>query len=233
MVGAKEQGGQSMNDDREIVLARLRDALSERPPVARYPHVDDYRDVLPGVGETRAEWIGAFARRCTQLHTEFLRCDEGSLEPTLRDLAARHGWQRCAFHPGEDTSRAAALLGLDALAIGPGYDAQRLEACDVGITGCDALVAESGSVLMTSLTAGGRALSILPPHHLVLARASQLVRDLPAAMERVNGPDGIRRASLAMLHTGPSRTGDIERKIVLGAHGPKKMTVVLLESRHS
>ena len=52
-------------------------------------------------------------------------------------------------------------------------------------------------------------------------------RPSSAAMERVNGPDGIRRASLAMLHTGPSRTGDIERKIVLGAHGPCRVHLIL------
>jgi L-lactate dehydrogenase complex protein LldG len=219
-----------MKDDREMVFARIRDALAERPPAHRYPYTNDYRDVLPSVGDGMEEWIDSFARRSGQLNTEFIRCDESGFDATIRGLVSLHGWKNSAYHPGEWTRRVVDILGVEALEIRRDYDAQALEACDVGITGCDALVAETGSVLMTTLTAGGRALSILPPHHLVIAETSQVLRDLPAAMERVGGPEGVCRATLAMLHTGPSRTGDIERKIVLGAHGPKKMTVVLVES---
>jgi L-lactate dehydrogenase complex protein LldG len=101
-----------------------------------------------------------------------------------------------------------------------------LETCDAGVTECDALVAQTGSALVTSRSAGGRALSVLPPHHVVLARREQLVGDLTDALALVNRKYAPNFPSMISLITGPSRTGDIERILVLGAHGPKKLTVL-------
>ena len=109
-----------------------------------------------------------------------------------------------------------------------GYDVHTLERCDVGITTCDALVAQTGTLVVTSRSSGGRALSVLPPHHLVIARRDQLVPDLPAAFELIQKRYGADYPSMISLVTGPSRTGDIERILVLGAHGPKKLTVVMV-----
>jgi L-lactate dehydrogenase complex protein LldG len=68
---------------------------------------------------------------------------------------------------------------------------------------------------------------VLPPHHVVLARRDQLVSDLTAAFQRVEALHGQNWPSMISLVTGPSRTGDIERILVLGAHGPKKLTVLM------
>ena len=90
----------------------------------------------------------------------------------------------------------------------------------------NALVAQTGSVLVTSRSAGGRALSVLPPHHVVLARREQLVADLPAAFALLKRKYAESYPSMISFITGPSRTGDIERILVLGAHGPKKLTIL-------
>jgi len=103
-----------------------------------------------------------------------------------------------------------------------------LESCDAGITECDALVAQTGSVLVTSRSAGGRALSVLPPHHVVLARREQLLSDLPEAFSLLKAKYASDYPSFISFITGPSRTGDIERILVLGAHGPKKLTILCL-----
>jgi L-lactate dehydrogenase complex protein LldG len=84
-------------------------------------------------------------------------------------------------------------------------------------------------VLLTTRSAGGRALSILPPHHVVLATSDQLIADLPSAMRLLKSRYGDDLPSMICLETGPSRTGDIERILVLGAHGPKKLTVIMVE----
>jgi L-lactate dehydrogenase complex protein LldG len=84
-------------------------------------------------------------------------------------------------------------------------------------------------LLITSRSAGGRALSVLPPHHLVLARRSQMVADLPDAFQLLKKKYGGNYPSLISLVTGPSRTGDIERILVLGAHGPKKLTIICVD----
>ena len=80
-------------------------------------------------------------------------------------------------------------------------------------------------VVVTSRSAGGRALSVLPPHHVVLARREQLVPDLPAAFALLKPKYGANYPSMISFITGPSRTGDIERILVLGAHGPKHFTI--------
>ena len=77
-------------------------------------------------------------------------------------------------------------------------------------------------------SSGGRALSVLPPHHVVIATREQLVPDLAAAYERLAAKYAGNYPSFISFITGPSRTGDIERILVLGAHGPKKLTVLLL-----
>jgi L-lactate dehydrogenase complex protein LldG len=114
------------------------------------------------------------------------------------------------------------------LTLHEGYDVRELEQCDAGITECDALIAQTGSVLLTARSGGGRALSVLPPHHVVIARREQLVPDLPAAyalLQEKYGPHGW--PGMMTFITGPSRTADIERILVLGAHGPKQLTVIL------
>jgi L-lactate dehydrogenase complex protein LldG len=103
-----------------------------------------------------------------------------------------------------------------------------LEKVSAGITGCDALIAQTGSVLLTAQSAGGRALSVLPVHHVVIATSAQLVADLPAAFEVLEHKYAPNFPSFMTFITGPSRTGDIERVLVLGAHGPRKLTVILI-----
>jgi L-lactate dehydrogenase complex protein LldG len=98
----------------------------------------------------------------------------------------------------------------------------------VGITACDALIAQTGSILLTAHSAGGRALSVLPPHHVVVAQSNQLVPDLPAAFELLQTKYRDHYPSFITFITGPSRTGDIERILVLGAHGPRVLTLILL-----
>ena len=90
---------------------------------------------------------------------------------------------------------------------------------------CLALIVQTGILLLDNSSAGERALSILPPHHLVVARREQLMEDLPVAMRAARRLD----SSMVSLNTGPCRTEDIKRVLVLGAHGPKTLTVVVLD----
>jgi L-lactate dehydrogenase complex protein LldG len=141
----------------------------------------------------------------------------------LRD---KENWQRVAGHTGDLTNAICPPLNLPLLRTDRAYDVTALEQCDAGISECDALIAQTGSVLVTNRSAGGRALSVLPPHHVVLARREQLVADLPAAFELLKQKYATNYPSMISFITGPSRTGDIERILVLGAHGPKKLTVI-------
>ena len=99
----------------------------------------------------------------------------------------------------------------------------------VGLTSCAALVARTGSVVVTPATASGRRLSIYPDQHIVLARPSQVVREIGDALRLVQSRYGNALPSMLSLTTGPSRTADIEKTLVLGAHGPRRLTLFLLE----
>lgn len=223
--------------ERENVFARIREALtvparrSGSPHGAeasgRLPTGTDHRRVLPAVGPGFDEWVACFARNAADLRAEFQLCpDAGELAVELTRLRDAAGWTRVASHRTSLTDAACAALGLPVLLTDSGYDPGELERCPVGITACDALIAQTGTVLVTSRSAGGRALNVLPPHHVVLATRDQLVPDLPAAFARLRDryPDGF--PSMISFVTGPSRTGDIERILVLGAHGPRRLTIL-------
>jgi L-lactate dehydrogenase complex protein LldG len=223
-------------DDRDLIFRRIREALQvRREHVAPYRDAAAYRAVLPVVGGSFDERVARFREWSERLNTEVVVCSRADFPKTMAALAATHAWKRAACHGAELARQALAAAGLDnaaALHIDDSgakpYDKDALEACDLGISACDALVAQTGSILLSSRSAGGRALSVLPPHHLAVATADQLLPDLPAAMALIRERYGRAMPSLVSLHTGPSRTGDIERTIVLGAHGPKKLTVVLI-----
>jgi L-lactate dehydrogenase complex protein LldG len=97
--------------------------------------------------------------------------------------------------------------------------------CDLGVTSCDCLVAQTGSVIVTTISAGGRTLSVLPPAHLVIARREQLVPDLATAMALLRKRYDKHWPSALSVITGPSRTADIEKILVMGAHGPKRLAL--------
>jgi len=97
----------------------------------------------------------------------------------------------------------------------------------LGVTTCESLVAESGTVLV-SAGISGRAPSVLPPIHLVIATADQLVADIDTSIERLRTRYPDLLPSTMSWITGPSRTADIEKILVLGAHGPKRLAVLLL-----
>ena len=96
---------------------------------------------------------------------------------------------------------------------------------DLGVTGCDCLLARTGSIAISTRSAGGRALSVLPPVHLVIARRDQLVPDLTAALALWHQRYDRHWPSNLCVITGPSRTGDIEKILVMGAHGPKRLAI--------
>lgn len=225
--------------ERDKILGRIREALrhpAHRPGVhAHGPSTElNGRDPstrqrwLPPGGETFEEQIERFGQASVELKTDFhLFGSSTELHAALRQLRDVEGWKRIATHQGRLCTPASDALGLPTLTTDKGYDVNELEACDASITECDALVAQTGSVLVTNRSAGGRGLSILPPHHVVLAHRNQLVRDLAAALDLIKQTYGPQFPSMISFVTGPSRTGDIERILVLGAHGPRRLSVFM------
>ena len=223
-----------MMTEREKILGRIREALKAPAPFpgshgpAPTPANDSTpRRWLPKVGENFDEQLALFARNAAGLKADFqLLNSAAEMREALVRLRDAENWKRAACHTGELTNAACPALYLPLLHTDRAYDVHELEACDAGISECDALIAQTGTVLVTNRSAGGRALSVLPPHHVVLARRDQLLADLPTAFELLKKKYAANYPSMISFITGPSRTGDIERILVLGAHGPKKLTIL-------
>lgn len=103
----------------------------------------------------------------------------------------------------------------------------RAEAGDaVSLTPCLAAVAETGTLMLASGAETPTTLNFLPDTHIVILRAAQVVASYEDGWDLVRGRGAMPRT--VNLVTGPSRTGDIEQRIQLGAHGPRRLHVVLL-----
>ncbi|HVP44440.1 MAG TPA: LUD domain-containing protein [Terriglobales bacterium] len=100
------------------------------------------------------------------------------------------------------------------------------EGSEATVTECELLVALTGSIVVSS-ACGGRGASIVAPCHIVVARLEQLVPDLETALARVHEMGLDAKNSFVGLITGSSRTADIEKILVLGAHGPRRLVLVV------
>jgi L-lactate dehydrogenase complex protein LldG len=99
---------------------------------------------------------------------------------------------------------------------------------EFGITGCEFLIAHTGSVMVSSAQKGGRQMFVYPPVHIVIANKNQLVGYLEEAYLGISEKYKDILPSHIALITGPSRTADIEKTLVLGAHGPRELRVFLI-----
>jgi L-lactate dehydrogenase complex protein LldG len=94
---------------------------------------------------------------------------------------------------------------------------------DVGITGADFAVAATGSVALSS--SFGRLATLLPFHHIIILKASQILPDLEDLYAKLGS---LELPSAWGMHTGPSKSADIEQTMALGVHGPGKVDVIVI-----
>lgn len=104
----------------------------------------------------------------------------------------------------------------------------------VGLSAAFAGVAETATLMLTSGPGGPSTVNFLPETHMVLLPASRVVGPLEDAWSRLraHGPKPLAGAAMPRtvnFITGPSRTGDIEQKILMGAHGPRRLHILLVE----
>lgn len=214
---------------RDKILQKLRAAAPaekmESAPLQ--PDTAYFQDTLD---EPRPALINQFAARLRALHGEFFEAaDESEAADILLDLFDSLDGGACVVQ--QHDSIAAVLARNEKLAVrcevlAETLDGHRFAEFPAGLSVADFLVARTGSVVLRNVSAGGRRLSVLPPVHIVLAWQNQLVPSLDAALQS----EQLARTewSHATIITGPSRTADIQKNLVLGAHGPKRLIVILI-----
>ena len=237
---------------RDEMLDRIREALG-RPPgspaAVPSPEADlpELGDVLPPIQpsqlvakfEEELEKVAGCAHRAATLQ---------ELEETLRRLLAASGVDSVVV----SRNPLIAKLGLEqklrvlgkSVAVWPvegGQEATSAAAqkfreqafsAGVGITGVDFVLAESGTMVLSSVTEGAQLASLAPPVHVALYRRSQLVGSLEELLERLPVPRDLSEALLGrsvVCITGSSRTADIEQILIHGVHGPKELHAILVE----
>lgn len=102
--------------------------------------------------------------------------------------------------------------------------------CDVSVTGCECLVARTGSIVMSAAQTSGRTTSVYAPIHICIAFTSQLVYDVKDALTAIKEKYNDKLPSLITFAAGPSRTADIEKTLVVGVHGPKEVYCFLVDA---
>jgi L-lactate dehydrogenase complex protein LldG len=204
---------------REKLLKKIRKALLEKRDNP-YPNLEDLPHYPPN--EELPEVL--FAEQFTAISGQFVFCeDEVQFIENLLELAEERKWHKIyCWEPALQQ----VLTRFDY----PYFETDKnFEQADVGFTLCEALIARNGSILLSNEGMAGRRLSIYPPVHIVLAYTSQLVVDLKDGFKLIKNKYGNNLPSMITNVTGPSRTADIEKTLVLGAHGPKELFVFLLD----
>lgn len=199
---------------KEIILGKIKKALAHK--TARpFPDLDTDEAAFNAPGEDLAV---AFAEQFVNLQGQFSFClDTQELKQQIEQLLTHKDWHR--IYCADPVLRSELKLNW--------YD--DLASCNAAITGCEALVARTGSIVLSAAQSMGRTASVYAPTHICIAYSHQLVADVGEALTFLQQkyPGGL--PSMISFASGPSRTADIEKTLVTGVHGPREVFCFLVE----
>ncbi len=210
----------AISTSKENILKKIRKALTHSTPLP-FPQSESKQSFFqPSSQELEIE----FADQFTKLQGKFIYClNHSELITQLNNLALHQQWNKmyCREEPLKTALRE---NGFDH------FSDVALKDCDASITGCEALVARTGSIMMSAAQQSGRTVSVYAPVHICIAYVNQLVYDIKDALQLIKDKYGDQLPSLITFATGPSRTADIEKTLVVGVHGPKEVYLMLVEA---
>jgi L-lactate dehydrogenase complex protein LldG len=204
---------------KENILKKIRQALSQSTPIP-FPQSEGSHSVFQPAGQ---ELEVEFAEQFTKLLGKFIFCvDHKELAAQLSGLVAHQGWKKIVCR--EDKLKTV----LRSQRFDPFTDVE-LGDCDAAVTGCELLVARTGSIVMSTASPSGRTVSVYAPVHICIAYTDQLVYDIKDGLLLLKEKYQNHFPSLITFATGPSRTADIEKTLVVGVHGPKEVYLFLVD----
>ncbi len=205
---------------KEKILKRVRDALISKK---ENPFKDINFNSSVFVQPKEDKEI-AFARKLMDMDGTFVYCEnEKALGESLKALLEQKKW------PDYFVVDKKVEMLLESLEIPFRNDPAAFNKMTAGITRCEYLIARFGSVLVSSGLDSGRRMFVFPESHIVIAYTSQVVVELREALVGMRKRYRERFPSQMTVITGPSRTADIEKTLVMGAHGPRELYVFVID----
>jgi L-lactate dehydrogenase complex protein LldG len=233
-----EEAGELEHGDRALFLALARQRLARGVPVNTvHPPVAPPPGEVPGFApepgyanladaHLGGDLVATFARSVEEAGG-VCHVAEGEIPGTLLDhvVAELGGWEAVVSAEPEAAALGHSLAGrgVDVRPATPEAAAR----ATLGVTSAVAGVAATGSIVLDSHRAGGRLASLLPPVHVCVLPADRIVAT-PADVLRRLDDDATALPPSLVLVTGPSRTGDIEQILTIGAHGPTALHVIVV-----
>ena len=208
---------------KEQILAKVRNALIEKPE-AMFKDIDKRTETWVPISEEDGTAV-TFAQNFKALGGVFIYLeDEAEFGECIRQLAPENGWEPiwCTSPAMQEILQRYGIVYTDKPVREP---KKKL----VGLTGCECLVAKTGSVLLSDTVSNGREVYALSDVLLVYATTDQIVGGLKEAFRSVKKRYGNKQPGQLTFVTGPSRTTDIEQTLVIGAHGIRQVAVFLVE----
>lgn len=209
----------SVSSSKEVILKKIRKALSESTPLPFPQSEGNSSPFQPSQQELEIQFAEAF----TKLLGKFVFClNYNELSAQLNALVGQHNWTKVyCIEP-----KLKELLQKNSF---NHISESTLAECEVSITSCESLVARTGSIVLSASSPSGRTTSVYAPIHICIATTSQLVYDVKDALQLIKDKYSGNLPSLISFATGPSRTADIEKTLVVGVHGPKEAYVFLVD----
>ena len=198
----------------------MRQALSHSTPPP-FPQSEGQSSVFtPAKQDLEVE----FAEQFGQLQGKFIFCaDHAELVSNLKVLITHFAWKRLYC-------REEKLISLLRNHQYTAFSNEDLGQCEAAITSCELLIARTGSIVLSSAQQSGRTVSVYAPIHICIAYSNQLVYDIKDGLQAMKEKYGGHLPSLITFATGPSRTADIEKTLVVGVHGPKEVYLFMVDS---
>ncbi len=208
-----------MANSRELILGKIKQALTSSVPVPFEDNNNADQLFHPSTKDLEIE----FAENFTKLLGMFVYClSTEEMAENLDQLLATRGWKNC-YCAEPELGKQLRQMGFD------NFNYTDIASCDVAITTCECLVARTGSLVLSAAQENGRTTSVYAPTHICIAYTDQLVFDIKDGLSLLKAKYKKSLPSLITLATGPSRTADIEKTLVVGVHGPKEVFCFLVE----
>lgn len=209
----------AISTSKENILKKIRKALTHSTPIP-FPQSEAKQSFFHPSGQ---ELEVQFADEFTKLQGKFIYClNHAELVTQLNNLVSHQQWRKI-YCREEKLKTVLSQNGFT------NFSDIELKDCDAGITGCEALVARTGSIMLSAAQPSGRTVSVYSSVHICIAYVNQLVYDIKDALQLMKDKYGSQVPSLITFATGPSRTADIEKTLVVGVHGPKEVYLMLVE----